>query len=93
MQSSLNPTIRAQMERVFAASSLWILPYNSSSGQRSLSARPLIVNAKSDRSGLDEFVCKLLKELEARAGIEAAHKGFADHLLLPQNPRIYWVQL
>ena len=32
--------------------------------------------------------CKLLKELEARAGIEPAHKGFADLSLTTWVPRL-----
>ena len=36
-----------------------------------------------------EFVrCKLLKGLEARAGIEPAHKGFADLSLTTWVPRL-----
>ena len=37
---------------------------------------------------LSEFVCKLLKGLEARAGIEPAHKGFADLSLTTWVPRL-----
>ena len=37
---------------------------------------------------LNEFACKLLKELEARAGIEPAHKGFADLSLTTWVPRL-----
>ena len=36
----------------------------------------------------DEFACKLLKSLEARAGIEPAHKGFADLSLTTWVPRL-----
>jgi hypothetical protein len=35
-----------------------------------------------------EFACKLLKGLEARAGIEPAHKGFADLSLTTWVPRL-----
>jgi hypothetical protein len=49
MKSSRNPTNRAQMERVFAAS----LPLDSGLQlfvrQRSFSAQPLIVNAEFNR--------------------------------------------
>ena len=34
------------------------------------------------------IICKLLKELEARAGIEPAHKGFADLSLTTWVPRL-----
>ena len=34
-----------------------------------------------------EFACKSLKRLEARAGIEPAHKGFADLSLTTWVPR------
>jgi hypothetical protein len=37
---------------------------------------------------LDEFAPKLLKGLEARAGIEPAHKGFADLSLTTWVPRL-----
>jgi hypothetical protein len=37
----------------------------------------------------DEFACKLLKGLEARAGIEPAHKGFADLSLTTWVPRLW----
>ena len=36
----------------------------------------------------DEDGCKLLKNLEARAGIEPAHKGFADLSLTTWVPRL-----
>ena len=37
---------------------------------------------------LYEFACKSLKKLEARAGIEPAHKGFADLSLTTWVPRL-----
>jgi hypothetical protein len=37
---------------------------------------------------LSEIVCRLLKGLEARAGIEPAHKGFADLSLTTWVPRL-----
>ena len=37
---------------------------------------------------LIEFPCELLKGLEARAGIEPAHKGFADLSLTTWVPRL-----
>jgi hypothetical protein len=43
---------------------------------------------RNDKEALGEFFCKLLKGLEARAGIEPAHKGFADLSLTTWVPRL-----
>ncbi len=46
------------------------------------------VFAAVTRRTCEESSSKLLKELEARAGIEPAHKGFADLSLTTWVPRL-----